>query len=322
MTMWHYMAAFEVVQWQPLGVTACHRGRFEVSSDEIENKKEEKKNTIQSNKEVMVLWFLWVWRMRERCTSIEWWRDGGLERIGWIGSFCGTLNLLMALLTMAPLTISVSWSAVFIPYLYIGPSLGWEGVMVWGRTQGMGFSGNSTPDFSDNTRVPWASPPCIGFNSNKGLVATGASLSGEIMLSVSVRLQGKENVWLPPNWKRSSPSGNVFGVKQIRHDLNFWADLFSRGFLNDLLCLMEGSRLYPGTSDTTSCVVFGGESVRQVYLVQQSCVQWIFRGFNLTLALHSGESSSITVRRSSQPHSYFNHQPHTMGRCVTARQWL
>lgn len=95
-----------------------------------------------------------------------------------------------------------------------------------GRTPGMGFSSNSTPDFSDNTGVPRASPPSMGFNSNKGLVATGASLSGQIMLSVSPLLLGNENVWLPLNWRRSSPSGNVFGVNQIKVDLNLRAHLF------------------------------------------------------------------------------------------------
>lgn len=96
----------------------------------------------------------------------------------------------------------------------------------------MGFSSNSTPDFSDNTRVPWASPPSMGFNSNKGLVETGASLSGQIMLSVSPLLFGIENVWVPLNWKRSSPSGNVFRVNQIKVDLNLQAHLFSHEYLN------------------------------------------------------------------------------------------
>lgn len=96
-----------------------------------------------------------------------------------------------------------------------------------GRTQGMGFSGNSTPDFSDNTGVPWASPPSMGLNSNKGLVATGASLSGQIMLSVSPLLLGNENVWVALNWKRSSPSGNVFGVNQIKVNLHLRATFFS-----------------------------------------------------------------------------------------------
>lgn len=129
----------------------------------------------------------------ERVWAVHLWVKS-LERIGRISSYCRTVNLLiprwMAFLTMPPLTVSLSWSTVFIPYLYrlhraiprVGRGHG------GGRTPGMGFSSNSTPDFSDNTMVPWASPPSMGFNSNKGLVATGASLSGQIMLSVSPRL--------------------------------------------------------------------------------------------------------------------------------------
>lgn len=51
------------------------------------------------------------------------------------------------------------------------------------QTPGEGFSSNSTPDVTDNTGLLWASPPSVGFNSNKGLLAIGASLSGQIMLS-------------------------------------------------------------------------------------------------------------------------------------------
>lgn len=50
----------------------------------------------------------------------------------------------------------------------VEPSLGWDGGHSGGRTQGTGFSGNPTPDFSDNTGIPWASPPSLGFKSNKG----------------------------------------------------------------------------------------------------------------------------------------------------------
>lgn len=129
----------------------------------------------------------------ERVWAVNLWIKR-LERIVRISSYCRTVNLLiprwMAFLTMPPLTVSLSWSTVFIPYLYrlhraiprVGRGHG------GGQTPGMGFSSNSTPDFSDNTMVPWASPPSMGFNSNKGLVATGASQSGQIMLSVSPRL--------------------------------------------------------------------------------------------------------------------------------------
>lgn len=86
----------------------------------------------------------------------------------------------------------------------------------WGhsrvQTPGEGFSSNSTPDFSDNTGLLWASPPSVGFNSNKGLLAMGASLSGQIMLS-------DFPACLASTWRIFS-SGSASGVHQIKVDLN------------------------------------------------------------------------------------------------------
>lgn len=89
------------------------------------------------------------------------------------------------------------------------PARGHSGV----STPGEGFSSNSTPDFSDNTGLLWASPPSVGFNSNKGLLAMGASLRGQMMLSdfpatcCGMRMSGLnldnflvwKRVWSPSN---------------------------------------------------------------------------------------------------------------------------
>lgn len=70
-----------------------------------------------------------------------------------------------------------------------------------GQSKAMGFSGNLTPN---DSRLPWASPPFVGFNSNKGLAATRASLSGQIILSVSTFLLWTENAELPLNNEKLS----------------------------------------------------------------------------------------------------------------------
>lgn len=97
----------------------------------------------------------------------------------------------------------------------------------------MGFSGNLTPDFGDNGVLPWASPPSTGFHFNKGSLATGTSLSGQIMLSVSGLLLGKENAWLPLNSRRGSASGSVFKVNPITVDLNLLSHFSLTGICFD-----------------------------------------------------------------------------------------
>lgn len=137
MTMWYYMAS---VWSRPVTASHCNRlsqaARFEVSRDEKgEKERKKKRNPVKLRGHVKAasdrLWeggmvsVCVVYLYREGCKSTKWW-DDSLERIGRMGSFCRTLNLLipcwMAFLTMAPLTVSLSWSTAFIPYLY-GPIL-------------------------------------------------------------------------------------------------------------------------------------------------------------------------------------------------------
>lgn len=78
---------------------------------------------------------------------------------------------------------SLRWSGVCADQLWAVSELSRHRGHTGVSTPGEGFSSNSTPDFSDNTGLLRASPPSVGFNSNKGLLAMGASLSGQIMLS-------------------------------------------------------------------------------------------------------------------------------------------
>lgn len=112
----------------------------------------------------------------------------------------------------------------------MGPSPGWEGVTVGVGLKGWDFLVTLLPTFQTTPGSPGHLHPSMGFNSNKGLVATGASLSRQIMLSVSALLLGSSGS--PLNRKRTSPSGNVFGVSQIKVDLNLRAHSFPHEYLN------------------------------------------------------------------------------------------
>lgn len=162
----------------------------------------------------------------------------------------------------------------------------------------------------------------MGSNSDKGLVATGASLSGQIMLSVSLQLVGEQErlASLKPReessiWKRVWSQSNQSWPKFASTFVLSWVFKLT----SHPLCLMENR---PGTWWCTTGIILRGESDGQVYPVQPSRAQWIIPGSNLQLGLNGGESSSITIRRSLQSHSYFKHQAHATGRSVTARQWL
>lgn len=187
---------------------------------------------------------------------------------------------------------------MFRTYLYRpGAVWRWARVTLGVRLKGWAFSSSPT----------WQSPRqlhCLwGFTPNEGFVGTGASLSGQIMVSVSLLLECLPFKLFRSVWGQSDPSRS--------ESLSLFSKRF---FLNILWCIV-----FDGKQPVIFQILFSG---RQVYPVQQSGALGVFLGSNPQLALNSRGSSSITVRRSSQPQSFFNHQAHTMGRCVTARQWL
>lgn len=165
MTMWHYVAAFEVGQLQPLNVTAYHKPTlWSWKQWKRAKKKKAKSNQImdscQSSVVQKVVWMLWGvnWEMvlytevGRRRESIKCWA-GSSDRTGRIGAFCKTLNPLIpcwiVLLTMPPLTVSLLRCAVHsLPaWAYTGPSPGWEGVTVGVGLKGWDFLVTLLPTF-------------------------------------------------------------------------------------------------------------------------------------------------------------------------------